>query len=303
MTTERSAQSEGRPPAPSYVLRLIALAARKLLDRSSTVRALTSSALAQRFILIARRRRIVRSRARFSALELAGSKGRTATYGLKMAPEVQVVVRHRTRDIDILDEIFGRLSTYELPPQAAEALGARSPLRVLDLGGNVGLFGAYVLSLFPEARITSLEPDPLNLPLLRRCVASNAPERWTVIEACALNRFGPVSFEGGQFADSHVADAPDSTGTVTGVDVLPLLADADLVKMDIEGSEWPVLLDPRFKDSMGATAFVLEWHTRGCPNQDCRATAIGALERAGYEVLASPIGPWDHGSLWAWRRN
>ena len=45
-------------------------------------------------------------------------------------------------------------------------------------------------------------------------------------------------------------------------DVLGQIAEADLVKMDIEGGEWGILADPRIARQR---ALVLEYHPRGLP--------------------------------------
>ena len=294
------ARHGARPPTrPSDPV--LTRVARQLIDRFRLLRTAVKSPRAQVLIRVARRCRIVQDPARFIVLELAASRGRAATYRLAQTPDIRLVVRHRTRDVDILDEIFGRLAAYAPPPAALEALASRGSPRVLDLGGNVGFFGAYALARFPGAKVTSIEPDPFNLPLLRRCAELNAPERWQIVEACALSYTGTVAFEAGQYADSHVAEPAAGRVLVPGVDVLPLLADADLVKMDIEGSEWPILLDPRFKETLSAAACVLEWHERGCPSPRPADAAAEAFRQAGYEVLPGPSGPWDHGALWAWR--
>ena len=287
---------ESRPPDPVH-----ARLARQLIDRLLPLRAAVKSPLGQFVIRLARRSRIVQTPVRFAALEIAAKRGRAATYAIAAAPQIRVVVRHRTRDVDILDEIFGRLAAYAPPPAVLEALGSRGAPRVLDLGGNVGLFGAYALARFPGASITSVEPDPFNPPLLRRCAELNAPERWRVLAACALPHAGTVAFEAGEYADSHVAEPAPGRVLVPAVDVLPLLGDADLVKMDIEGSEWRILLDPRFKEALAAAACVLEWHERGCPSPRPAEAAAEAFRQAGYHVLPGPSGPWDHGALWAWR--
>jgi hypothetical protein len=36
------------------------------------------------------------------------------------------------------------------------------PIRVLDLGANIGLFGAWALGRFPVESILALKPDPEN---------------------------------------------------------------------------------------------------------------------------------------------
>jgi hypothetical protein len=84
-------------------------------------------------------------------------------------------------------------------------------------------------------------------------------------------------------------------------DVLDQVAAADLVKIDIEGGEWEILLDPRFAESP-PRALVLEYHAAGCPTDDPRAAALDALRGAGMQV--QPL--WHDaaagvGMAWAWR--
>ena len=66
------------------------------------------------------------------------------------------------------------------------------PLRaVLDLGGNIGLFGVYVMGRWPGASVRSFEPDPTNLPILNRVIAANAlGGRWSVANVAVANHSG-----------------------------------------------------------------------------------------------------------------
>jgi FkbM family methyltransferase len=210
---------------------------------------------------------------------------------------VRVAVRHRTRDVDVFDETFTGRPSYEPPPEVALLL--TDGLRVLDLGGNVGLFGAWVLERLPNARITSIEPDPINLPVIRACIAANSG-RWELIEACASVALGTVSFEGGQYADSHMVTSPtDRSIDVPAIDVFPFLNASDFVKIDIEGAEWPILTDPRFR-AVTPAAIVLEWHEADCPSDDAHRTAVAALTGAGYRTWGDSYG-YPHGVLWGWR--
>jgi FkbM family methyltransferase len=166
----------------------------------------------------------------------------------------------------------------------------------------VGFFGVHALARWPSATITSVEPDPANLPVLARCVEVNAAAtRWTIIAACAASRPGIVAFSGGQFADSGLAlEGEAATDHVVAVDALDLLAEADFAKIDIEGGEWDLLLDPRFADAAPAV-IVMEWHERGCPTDDAYTAAFDAFRRAGYQVEGeAPLGD-RNGTFWAWR--
>ncbi len=214
-----------------------------------------------------------------------------------------MVLRHRTRDIEIFDEIFVGISSYEPPPAVAMLLRDSPPNRVLDLGGNVGLFGVYALASWPTATITSVEPDPRNIRLLIRCVEANrATAGWKVITACAACQPGVVAFAGGRFADSAIAVSGErATDHVGAIDALELLREADFTKIDIEGGEWDVLLDPRFP-AVAPAVLAMEWHEHRCPTEDAYLTVLSVLHQAGYAVHAPRPGlGYDYGLVWAWR--
>ena len=145
-------------------------------------------------------------------------------------------------DVDTFDQTFER---GEL--KFAEALRAKRPRLVLDLGANVGYASAFLLSLFPEAFVLALEPDPRNVA---RCRANLAPSRVRaiVIEGAVWSRFGRLVLSRGTFGDgrdwaTEVREArPAEQADVTAYDVPALLAlcpveMVDLLKIDIEGSE------------------------------------------------------------------
>ncbi|MDQ4019688.1 MAG: hypothetical protein M3188_07645, partial [Actinomycetota bacterium] len=86
---------------------------------------------------------LVRESARFALNELRGSSA-VATYRLRSSG-IAVTVRHGTADVLVLDSVFSQ-GEYELAAPVEATLAARRmPLRVVDLGANIGLFGAYIL--------------------------------------------------------------------------------------------------------------------------------------------------------------
>jgi FkbM family methyltransferase len=225
-----------------------------------------------------------------------GRADRGAIHRLRDSP-IQVALRHRSRDIDIFDEVWCGRPGYEPPPELASLLTEN--MSILDLGGNVGLFGVFALRRFPGSRVVSVEPDPNNLPVLQRCMRANEG-RWALLPACASNRRHEVAFDAGRHADSKVAPEPSAyTIEIPAIDVFPLINEADFVKMDIEGSEWPILLDPRF-EHVTPLMIVLEWHQDGCPVDDACDAALGAFHRAGYRTIGEATG-YPHGVIWAWR--
>jgi FkbM family methyltransferase len=239
----------------------------------------------------------VRSRGRFVVRELTGRRG-VSGYRLRESGRC-VFVRHGTADVVTLDEVF-YTRNYALPAAVAgivDSLGR--PPRVLDLGANIGLFGIFVLERYPEARIVAIEADAANAEVLRRCIAANDGNgRWQVVEAAASNRDGTVDFVAGGYSLSHLAGPEEPSVRVPAVDVFPYLADADLLKMDIEGGEWAILGDRRLAE-VPVRALVLEFHPHLCPEPSPRRAVSAALEAAGFEHRLT--GGEDYGMAWAWR--
>jgi FkbM family methyltransferase len=234
---------------------------------------------------------LVRERARFVRNELRPGPA-TDTYRLRDSG-VGIAIRHHTGDVMVLDEIFSQ-GEYEPPP------GVELPnvTNAVDMGANIGLFGAWLLGLFPNAHVVAYEPDPGNAAVHRLAIEVNRlSEQWQLIEAFAGTGMGTTSFVAGLHAVSHKGEGIE----VPTVDVLPKLAKADLVKIDIEGAEWPILADPRFRE-LRARVVVLEYHPEGSPDPDPAAAAKRALVGAGYDVHTAGRKPaFGAGILWGLR--
>ncbi len=266
--------------------------ARGWIDRSGPVRRLVKSDAVQGQIKTARALTVVHERARFLRGQIAGHG--TARYELRRRPGV-FHLRHGSGDVLILNKIFARdpaTSSYEPPAAVAAALDATGGPRILDVGANIGLFGVYALGRWPEARITSFEPDPDNFRVLDLTVCANQREgSWDDVPVAVSNADGELEFAAGE-----------ATITVPAVDFFDQLGDGvDLVKMDIEGGEWQILADPRLA---GAPIKVirLEWHTLLCPEEDARAAAVDLLKAGGFpQVVDGDRQHARNGVLWAWR--
>ena len=207
-----------------------------------------------------------------------------------------VFIRHRTPDVAALGEVFYERQ-YEPPQPVAERLASLGrPLRILDLGANVGLFGVFAMETFAGATLTAVEPDPANLRLLLRTMHANSWS-WEVVEAAVTNADGQVPFATGRFTTSRIEPGGD---LVTTVDALPRLEAADFAKIDIEGGEWTILDDPRLA-TVGTAAIILEYHPYLCPSEDPLGHASARLASAGYRLLPSIEFERGHGMLWAWR--
>jgi FkbM family methyltransferase len=245
----------------------------------------------------------VREPLRFTAAKIGSD--RPARYRLRESG-LAICVRHRNRDLDILREIFGGGAgghCYAPPEPIAAELDRRDAPVVLDLGGHIGLFGAYVFGRWPNARVTSYEPDPDNGRLLAETIHLNGLEdRWLLVRAAVATRSGRAGFASARSADSHLAEPGEAAISVATADLFDLDHHVDLLKMDIEGGEWPILLEPRLHE-LGARAVLLEWHGRESPEPDAHAAVLRLLRDAGYDRLqdAGRDREADVGVLWAWR--
>jgi FkbM family methyltransferase len=243
---------------------------------------------------------LVRERLRFAASELR-RRPTTGVYRLRESG-VAIALRHHTGDVMVLDEIFSQRE-YD-PPEVLTAALARLPsdARIVDLGANIGLFGAWALGRFPEANVLAVEADPANAAVHRRAIEANhSSERWRLIEAFAATTAGTVRFTAGQHATSHAASEQDDAVDVPSIDVFAELEGAGLLKIDVEGAEWSLLADPRFA-AAAPPVVVLEYHREGAPGPDPEAAAVEALRAAGLEVVHAGRKPqFGAGLVWAIR--
>ncbi|MGI8713976.1 MAG: FkbM family methyltransferase [Solirubrobacteraceae bacterium] len=236
--------------------------------------------------------RLVGSPWRYAFRELV--RPELADYSLRHGAG-RISLRHQSGDIDIFRKFYV-YGYYDWPPEVIAGLRQLGrPLNVLDLGANIGLFGVHTRAHLPIARVVSFEPDPANADVLDHVLAANGGD-WENIRACAANHDGTAMFKSGAHNFSRIASEGDAA--VPTVDVFPYVAGADLVKMNIEGSEWEILEDPRLKDT--AAAWIVEYHRIRNPGSDITSLAQRSFERCGYRTrVATAHG--GNGLLWAWK--
>jgi FkbM family methyltransferase len=229
----------------------------------------------------------------FAARELAGRRGAFA-YTVR-GGSATIVVRHGSGDPVTLGEVFHERD-YDPPP----AVPVFHPRRILDVGANVGYFGAFALERWPEASVIAYEPDPRNASVHAHTLAlNNFGERWELRQAAAAERSGELRFDASGDALSHAAE--HGALLVRAEDILPLVSETDLLKLDLEGGEWAILGDPRFAENPPRVV-VLEHHPHSAAGSDPHATAIGHLSRAGLTGIETVFRRADgYGMLWAWQ--
>src|SRR5450755_3354370 len=218
--------------------------------------------------------RLVRTPFRYAFRELVRPK--VADYSLRQGSG-RFSLRHQSGDIDIFRKFYV-YGYYDWPAEVTDALsrlGRR--VDVLDLGANIGFFEVHARDQASIGRVVGFEPDPANADVLERVRDANGAD-WEVVRACASRRNGVAMFKSGHHNFSRIES--DGDFEVPTVDVFPYIAQADLVKMNIEGSEWEILDDPRLADT--SPVWIVEYHRIGNPEPDITSLARGSFERCGY---------------------
>lgn len=222
------------------------------------------------------------------AAELAGrDHGRLHRVDVSYRGRQLPVYVDRLNDLDVLHEVFVEKQYDDLE------LG-QPPATILDLGAHIGAALLALHVCFPQARLAAAEADPATFRRLQRNLAALPQAR--AIQAAVGAHDGTVEFlpsrdgwvstlqeMAGAFGDRN----DDKVVAVRSIRFDTLLDElglerADLVKVDIEGAEWPLVnsLDP---DRMGT--MIMEWHA---DMHDHEPDELMAL-LPGHDVLAEAL--------------
>lgn len=188
---------------------------------------------------------------------------------------------NHTNDYGVAYEVFvSRL--YDLP-QELEGIDIR---KVVDIGANSGYTVLNWLDNFPGCEVIAIEAHPRNVAAIRRNLAlNNLEDRVEVITGAAGNEDGHVMLTDAGSGASHMGLARDCPEIeVEMFDVFERLKGQkiDLLKIDIEGAEFPLLADPRFHE-WKPKAVILEWHLLD-ELPDAKELATSVFTERGYRI-------------------
>ncbi len=119
---------------------------------------------------------------------------------------------------------------------------------IIDAGANIGLASLVFNRYFPEAQICALEPEDKNFASLKQNLESNRISANSVINgglwSKSCNLEVKQDFRDGRDWSFSVAENPDGSVQAYGIEELiekVKFPTIDLLKIDIEGSEFEVL--------------------------------------------------------------
>lgn len=180
-----------------------------------------------------------------------------------MGTYLDLWVRDRTTDLDLLSLILGSRSEYALPASV-------KPKVIFDIGGNIGVTSVYYALCYPEATIYTFEPLPENQELLRRNI--EAFENIHLIPVGLSDEAATLTYHMSNNLDSYgggtfcsVGHDPARTIELPVKTAAQVIADlsldhVDVFKIDTEGSEYPILQGIPEHILTGAQAYIGELH-------------------------------------------
>jgi FkbM family methyltransferase len=200
---------------------------------------------------------------------------------------LEIVTRENTQDAHVIQEVI-RENEYQLPDSF-------SPEDViLDVGAHIGCFAIACLLRW-ASRIDCFEPDPANYALLCRNLAKLKGK--VRVANCAVWRSDVAEQvrmdDRGKYTAMHRVSA-------TGRQVKTLTLDSAieaahgrvrLLKLDCEGSEYPILYTSRLLDRVDE--IVGEWHAihsfcDGVPGEWSGEGVVRFLKAQGFDAWLRP---------------
>lgn len=199
-----------------------------------------------------------------------------------------------------LYELFAE-DTYRI---RALTTGLPADLVALDVGGHIGCFSTALAQAVPGATVHTFEASPATAGFLQRNITANHLDDRVHPHFTALSdHHGTLRFAASSVAsglngvtnpdgDAHVVDVPCITFAEA---VAAAGGHVDLVKMDVEGSEYEIVLGSTPQDWATVQRVAIEFH--GVPGRHWHELRA-FFASAGLALTASDFGSEGYGMLW-----
>jgi FkbM family methyltransferase len=173
---------------------------------------------------------------------------------------------------------------------------------ILDCGGNIGMSVLYYKLIYPQAKVTTFEPDPSVFGYLQDNVARHGMNDVQLVQAAVCGREGSLTFHSdGKYASNLASEtAPLEEGWTK--QLVPcvrlssyLTAPIEFLKINIEGAEWEALADSGERLRL-VNEMVIEYHhLPGLPRT--LHHILDLLDRQGFEYLINDFDSETNGGV------
>lgn len=157
---------------------------------------------------------------------------------------------------------------------------------IVDVGSNVGYSVVYFARMFPNARIVGFEPNPENLRLVEKNLKLNNLQDRVEIRDFAVGVSQGIGYLVDQGAATYVSAEGSSRGKqIRVVDFFSQLdcERIDILKIDCEGAEHPIIMDDRFAEISPTECLMVEWHATS-EHPDAKHDILQKLVATGWKV-------------------
>lgn len=161
---------------------------------------------------------------------------------------------------------------------------------ILDIGANIGAFASWASARWPGCKLHCYEPDPKNFALLAKTVDAIRSESKSTVyvrRAAVLDRDGTLPLHRGlhNCGEHSLFDVGEQSAESVDVPVIDArsLPKADILKLDTEGAELPILNALKKGGRLKSfSAVMLEYHSEAD-----RFAITSLLNSAGFGLYAS----------------
>jgi FkbM family methyltransferase len=161
---------------------------------------------------------------------------------------------------------------------------------ILDCGSNIGMAILFFKALYPGAAITAFEPAPWACAAITETIGANDLRDVTLHNAAlaeeegTLELFHDPNHPGSAVMSVYRDRMPGETVRVPAVRLSRYVTGpVDFLKLDVEGSELPVLRDLVASGAIGQIQqMVIEFHHHMSPTVDNLSECLAILEQHGF---------------------
>ena len=157
--------------------------------------------------------------------------------------------RSGTTDIN---EAIAILSGLEYPEKIIKNNKSKNPI-VIDAGAHIGLFSLFIKNLKPSAQIFAIEPLKQNLKILTKNLAVNSIKDIKILNAALSDKNGKVNIILPSKTDFDAANIVSKSKLYYKKHIVRSLTlgqlvnennldEVDLLKLDIEGAEYSIII-------------------------------------------------------------
>ncbi|WP_157231030.1 FkbM family methyltransferase [Kiloniella laminariae] len=224
----------------------------------------------------------------------------------RLAPLIDIVPRREAGDLVWNGQKFEYVDLHSFYYQFKQIFGedlynfdaiTETP-RIIDCGAHVGLASLYFLKNYPHARLTSFEADPLIFQVLERNLFNNGCYNVVAEQKAIWTHEEGVGFNSTADDSGAIRTGGARVPSVRLCDLLAKEGRVDLLKMDIEGAEYDVVLDCAdvlFKvDRLIIELHVLNQNEVNCPRI---GKLLSLLEKQRFRYILNDL----HYATWVGR--